>query len=72
MDCDRIMVLFDGQLVVCLKNANSYIFEEVIKYLFSQEFDTPHNLMKNGESHFSKLAMKGGEMVYKELKQNAY
>ena len=36
-----------------------------------QEMDTPHNLMKNVDSHLSKLAKNAGENAYHELKEMA-
>ena len=36
-----------------------------------QEFDTPHLLMQNGDSHLSKLARNAGENAYSELKEVA-
>ena len=68
MDSDRVMVLSAGELVVWLLKWDIQWSIEIVQF---QEMDTPHNLMQNEDSHFSKLAKNAGKNVYHELKEMA-
>ena len=71
MDCDRIIVLSDGKLVVRLLLQTIVLSTKKDFHGNLQEFDTPCNLIQNGDSHLSQLARNAGETAHNELVQMA-